>query len=107
MYVKITVQRGAAGEPSRTLPIQILYTNKRVKSLDESCYGYRRLRACSRPGFLGKVKGKMEAKTDDARRRQRISASHRVSPQLPREKRLSGSQKLIAKLGREEIDLNR
>jgi hypothetical protein len=78
-----------------------------MKSLDESCYGYRRLPACSRPAFLSKVKGKMEAKMEDDRRRQRISASHTASLLLPREKRLSGSQKLIAKLGREEIDLNR
>jgi hypothetical protein len=86
---------------------QILYTNKRMKSLDESCYGYRRSRAVLAPGFSSKVKGQMEAKTDDDRRRRRISASHWVSPQLPRERRLSGSQKLIAKLGREETDLNR
>ena len=42
------------------------------------------------------------AKMEDDRRRQRTSASHRVSPQLPRKKRLSGSQKLIAKLGEKE-----
>jgi hypothetical protein len=95
MYVKITVQRGAAGESSRSLLIQILYTNKRMKSLDESCYGYRRSRIALAPRIFDQGERQME----DDRRRQRISASHSASPQLPREKRLSGSQKLIAKLG--------
>jgi hypothetical protein len=70
-----------------------------MKSLDESCYGYRRSRIALAPRILGQGETQMKAKTEDARRRQRISASHRASLLLPREKRLSGSQKLIAKLG--------
>ena len=86
-------------------PAKILYTNKRMKSLDESATVIAGHELRSAPRTFDQGETQMNAKTED--QKQRISASHRVSLQLPREKRLSGSQKLIAKSRREEIDLNR
>jgi hypothetical protein len=56
-----------SGVATRNLHLQILYTNKRVKSLDKPCYGYRRSRTPLAPRIFGQAERKMRAKNGRVR----------------------------------------
>jgi len=77
---------------------EILYTNNRVKSLDESCYGYRRSRGALAPGFLYKAKGKWKRRWKTVEEPE-IRVGRHASVQKSREKKDPGFWGLIAKVG--------